>query len=342
MHSAKPLRRTASHPGSVTQAVAHAALGDQVAAGRAELAPQAADVDVDRARLVRVRARVAPDAVPQRLARQHVAFGLEQPPQQAEFRRGELHRPAFDRHGPAAAVDHDRPDVERRRGAALQAPDARDQVAGAKWSGEDIVGGGPDRTVLVRAGGDQDGEPVEVRFRTFAVAVAGPRQVGVEHDQVGPLGADRAQRLDAVARHADLEALRLERSDQLDQPRLVLDDEDLPTLALAHRTEGDARREQPRAACPISSGPTSDLAHRELFGRGVRVVALVQLDVAAARAIATQRAIAVVLGGVHDHARLADADDEDVVAARLAVVGGAHVPGDVAEQVAGAAATDVA
>ena len=54
----------------------------------AKLAPQLADVHIDRARIT--RERVSPDALEQLITRQHIAALLQQRPKQIEFLRGKL------------------------------------------------------------------------------------------------------------------------------------------------------------------------------------------------------------------------------------------------------------
>src|SRR5258705_1860394 len=60
----------------------------------AELGAQAADVNVHRARLDLVGARVAPHPVEQMLAAEHAAGGGQQRLQQAQLLRRQLHRSA--------------------------------------------------------------------------------------------------------------------------------------------------------------------------------------------------------------------------------------------------------
>ena len=190
--------------------------------------------------------------------------------QQPELGRRELDAPAGDRREHARDVEldvagaHELDGRVRSLGAPQHRPDARDELLGAERLGDVVVRAElePDERVgLVGARGEHDD-----RHGRLAPDGAGhvepvePRQPEVEHDEVGPAGAQRVERGLAVAgaEHGvagGAEIVAAERDDL----GLVVDDEDR-----LHRDNRSRRRA--RASLPAPRPAFSGLARLVVGG----------------------------------------------------------------------------
>ena len=236
-------------------------------------------MDVDRARLAVVRA--APERLEQHLARVDAARVRGERAQQLELDVRELHgRPAHLDRAPrevdAEAVDLDHVTLARvvagrgraaqeRAHAAAELPDRerlRDVVVGAELEPEHLV-------ELVVAGGEHDDRHGALRAQPLAdLEPVELREHHVEHDQVDRLVAELPQRLLAVARLDDAEAVALERvGEELLDRVLVVDEEDRG--GVWHRPMGRSE------ACPPYYSPR---CRRYRPARGARARAAARIE----------------------------------------------------------------
>ena len=216
-------------------------------------------MDVDRPRLPVVRA--APERLEQPLPRVDDTGGRGESAEELELDVGELDVPSGHAHRPPGEVDRDVPGLDRRgvagarprRGhAAQERPDAapelpdrerlRDVVVGAELEPEHLV-------ELVVAGREHDDRHGALGAQALAdLEPVELREHDVEDDEVDGLLAEALERLLAVARRHDAEAVALERIGQkLLDGLLVVDEED--GRGICHDSM------MPGRAAPAGGGP---------------------------------------------------------------------------------------
>jgi hypothetical protein len=214
------------------------------------LAPQVADVDVER---VRGEAEVvAPDALEDQRPRQHLAGVEQEQLEQRELRARQLDHFAAALHLTGAGVELEVGEAKRLARAVARAPQqrahAREQLFERERLGQVVVGAGvePFHAILdLRPGGEhQDREPAAVP--PDGAGDLEPVQAGHEHVEDHRVGlglrAEPLERLVAVLGELDLVALQLQRAaERLAHRPFVVHDQDLHVPIVASEAENCVR-----------------------------------------------------------------------------------------------------
>ena len=175
--------------------------------------------------------------------------------QQVELLRGELDGRVVDADLPSAGVDRDPPGLhDLRAGGAVRATQHRlhagDQLRGGEGLRQVVVGAeleAEDPVDLAVAGGEEDdrhlGGLADLLADLEAVDIG---EADVEHDEAGPVAAERVEPGAARRRLQDPVPLPFQvQADEVGDVVLVVDDDDRPLLHLDHSGPHAPRERRP-------------------------------------------------------------------------------------------------